>query len=352
MRWAPLIETPAVDKVTMGSRVCEAEQRGSIQNVLCKDRVEKLCSQLNRKIREAEEGERGRAREGERTWNLELSRHNLFLTVVWGFLSRVLAGQILQIARGVFLTFQQHTQICAVSLFRPLGFHLNGLICARFPKDVESKKRTGSHTECGGYCAVAWAGGECCSWSRDWSRGALSLSSSESISQNDQLLSLQLLLFSADAFIFQSQPWIFQGWVTDLVKNEKTEAWRRRRGGRSRGRGRGRGPEWYTGNQICFLRGSHKGPSDFNQAASLLALFIDFIGGRSNCVLSPCVSVCYLTSLWLTPPPSFFSSFFTPQHRNSNQHFETCCGKKKWQICKTWPMSVRSWRMEESIWPQ
>lgn len=106
------------------------------------------------------------------------------------------------------------------------------------------------------------------------------------------------------------------------------------------GRGRGRGPEWYTGNQICFLRGSHKGPSDFNQAASPLALLIDFIGGRSNCVLSPCVSVCYLTSLWLTPPPSFFPSFFTLQHLNSNQHFETCCEKNGKCAKLDWCQSV------------
>lgn len=33
----PLIETPAVDGITMGSRVCEAKERGSIQNVLCGD---------------------------------------------------------------------------------------------------------------------------------------------------------------------------------------------------------------------------------------------------------------------------------------------------------------------------
>lgn len=32
-----LIETPEVDGITMGSRVCEAKERGSIQNVLCGD---------------------------------------------------------------------------------------------------------------------------------------------------------------------------------------------------------------------------------------------------------------------------------------------------------------------------
>lgn len=104
MCWAPLIETPAVDKVTMGSRVCEAEQRGSIQNVLCKDRVEKLCSQLNRKIRETEGGEGERGRSGAKQTQPVLNscvRNS----------QPGLEGQILQIARGGFLTFQQHTDL-------------------------------------------------------------------------------------------------------------------------------------------------------------------------------------------------------------------------------------------------
>lgn len=32
-----VIETPAVDGISMGSRVYEAKERGSIQNVLCGD---------------------------------------------------------------------------------------------------------------------------------------------------------------------------------------------------------------------------------------------------------------------------------------------------------------------------
>lgn len=52
---------------------------------------------------------------------------------------------------------------------------------------------------------------------------------------------------SADAFIFQSRAWIFQGWVTDPVKNEKRE-----------GVGRvGKEIQGGMGNHIWFCR-SHK----------------------------------------------------------------------------------------------
>lgn len=91
--YGPLIETPAVDKITMGSRVCETKEKGSIQNVLCRDRVEKLCSQLNRKIREKERGER------------EIWKHRrsltLFLLVYDDFLA-LSTGQILQIDLQIF----------------------------------------------------------------------------------------------------------------------------------------------------------------------------------------------------------------------------------------------------------
>lgn len=75
---------------------------------------------------------------------------------MWGFLSRVWRVKYCKLPEESSSLFS-NTQICAVSLFRSLSFHLNGLICPRFPKDVKSNKRTGSHTECG-YCAVAWAG--------------------------------------------------------------------------------------------------------------------------------------------------------------------------------------------------
>lgn len=91
--YGPLIETPAVDKITMGSTVCETKERGSIQNVLCRDRVEKLCSQLNRKIREKEKGER-------EIWK-HRSSLSLFLLAYDDFLA-LSTGQILQIDLQIF----------------------------------------------------------------------------------------------------------------------------------------------------------------------------------------------------------------------------------------------------------
>lgn len=91
--YGPLIETPAVDRITRGSRVCETKERGSIQNVLCRDREKKLGSQLNRKIRKKERGE-------SEIWK-HRSSLSLFLLVYDDFLA-LSTGQILQIDLQIF----------------------------------------------------------------------------------------------------------------------------------------------------------------------------------------------------------------------------------------------------------
>lgn len=80
--------------------------------------------------------------------------------------------------------------------------------------------------------------------------------------------SLQLLLLLAEAFIFQSQAWIFQDWVTDPVKNETRDG----AGGGCRGRSR---EVWVITLGFADLI-NDLSPTDFNQTTLVQIIFIDF----------------------------------------------------------------------------
>lgn len=102
--------------------------------------------------------------------------------------------------------------------------------------------------------------------------------------------SLQLVLLSADAFIFQSRAWIFQGWVTDPVKNEKREGVA---GSGEGGPGRSR-EVWVITFGFADLI-NDLSLTDFNQTTLVFVIFIDFhqrLLSLSLCIsLSPLVSV-------------------------------------------------------------
>lgn len=97
-----------------------------------------------------------------------------------------------------------------------------------------------------------------------------------------------LLLLSADAFIFQSRAWIFQGWVTDPVKNEKWEGV----GGRV-----GREVRGGMDNHIWFCR-SHKWLKLCRFQSDYLRLRHLHRFPSVTAFPSPLLSVWYLTSLW------------------------------------------------------